>query len=97
MDKRDKPPFSEVESQLLAMEIVNLRSAIEKMTVNDTAITSQTDQIKYQIASQSEALMELERRLTSLESHKGWVIMMGLQIASVIVIVSLWWWWGVWN
>jgi hypothetical protein len=97
MDKRDRPPFSELESQLLATEIVNLRSAIEKMTVNDTAMTSQTDQLKYQIAALSEATMELERRLNSLERHRGWVIVLGLQIVTVIVIVSLWWWWGVWN
>lgn len=94
MDKRDKPLFAELESQLLATEIVNLRSAIEKMTINDTAIVSQSDQLKYQTAALSEAMIELERRLTALEHRKGWPIYLLGQLITTGLGLLVWWWWG---
>lgn len=95
MDKRDKPLFAELESQLLATEIVNLRSAIEKMTINDTAIVSQSDQLKYQTAALSEAMIELERRLAYVERYRSLLVLILAQTMSVVVILTVLWMVGV--
>lgn len=87
--------FTDIESQILAIEIDKLRSAIEKMTINDTAITSQSDQLKYQIAALSEAIMDLEHRLVNLESHKAWVWPLALHVSAVVIILAVLWFFGV--
>lgn len=94
-EKSGNRGFSDIESQILAIEIDKLRSAIEKMTINDTAITSQSDQLKYQIAALSEASIELDRRLNNLESHNSWAVPLALHLAAVIVILAVLWFAGV--
>lgn len=93
-EKSGNRGFSDIESQILAIEIDKLRSAIEKMTINDTAITSQSDQLKYQIAALSEATMELDRRLNNLESHNSWAVPLALHLAAVFVILAVLWFFG---
>lgn len=88
IEKSKKASFSDIESQILATEIINLRSAIEKMTVSDTVLLSQSDQLKYQIAALSEGIMELERRLNNLESHKR--MLLALHVGTVVALALLW-------
>ena len=89
--------FDDIESQMLAAEIINLRSAIEKMTVSDTVLVSQSDQLKYQVASLAEAMSEIETRLKHLEHDNllPWLIV--VQIVSVAAIFTILWFTGVWN
>lgn len=83
------------ESLEILSELQEVRSAIQKMAVVDTVAVNQFDQLKYQIASQSEALIELERRLIALESHKSWVWPLGLHVTAMVIILAVLWYIGV--
>lgn len=54
----------------LEREMANLRSAVEKLTTTQANV-HEIDSLKFQVASLSEALQELEKRLDILERHDG--------------------------
>lgn len=90
-EKKGRETFVGVESLEILSELQEVRSAIEKMAQIETVMVSQSDNLKYQIAALSEALIEVERRLTALESHKGWVLPLALQVGTVVSILVILW------
>lgn len=96
-EKSGNRGFSDIESQILAIEIDKLRSAIEKMTVSDTVLVSQSDQLKYQVASLAEAMSEIEVRLKHLEQDNLLPWLIAIQIVGVAAIFTILWFTGVWK
>ncbi len=71
-------------------EIINLRSAVEKLTMTQANI-HEIDNLKFQVASLSEAMQELEPRLTVLENHDNILTWLFRVIAAVGTALLIAW------
>jgi hypothetical protein len=69
-------------------EVNNVRSAIEKLTVSQIS-AHDLDGLKLQVASLSEALQELEKRVSLLEQHDNvstWIFRSVVGIGTALLI-----------
>jgi hypothetical protein len=72
----------------LEREVSNLRSGVEKLS-GSQANVHEIDTLKFQVASLSEALQELEKRLDTLERHDSvstWIFRAVVGIGTALLI-----------
>lgn len=69
-------------------ELANMRSALEKLT-STQANVHEIDTLKFQVASLSEAMQELEKRLALLERHDNvstWIFRSVVTVGTALLI-----------
>lgn len=91
MTEFEQKPKRFIHQRLDAIEstLLDLKRGLENMAKSTIVNTNEFEQIKYQVGSLSEALTEVEVRVSVLEKHNSMVYWIARQFGTIVLAVII--------